>query len=304
LTSSYRIVDEPLQAARYRAALQQKRSRRRIDLGCLIFVIFACLFLTAGSVLALVFLPGRLDFIAMGVDRSPEGTLAGRTDTIILVSVQPRRSYVGMLAVPRDLWVALPGGGENRINTAHFFAEAAQPGSGPQAVREAVKQNFGVDFPYYVRFRFDSVQQVVDAMGGVTITLEEPTALYSAGSHHIDGAQALAFVRDRQGTDDFFRMKHGQVFIRAVIRQFLNPATLPRYPAILSAVMASVDTNIPIYRYPDLAFTLLRVGVENIDSRTITREMVTPFTTDLGAMVLLPRWDIIMPVISEMFPPH
>mgnify|MGYP000403925972 CR=1 FL=1 len=304
MTSSYRIVDEPLQAARYRAALQQKRSRRRIDLGCLIFVIFACLFLTAGSVLALVFLPGRLDFIAMGVDRSPEGTLAGRTDTIILVSVQPRRSYVGMLAVPRDLWVALPGGGENRINTAHFFAEAAQPGSGPQAVREAVKQNFGVDFPYYVRFRFDSVQQVVDAMGGVTITLEEPTALYSAGSHHIDGAQALAFVRDRQGTDDFFRMKHGQVFIRAVIRQFLNPATLPRYPAILSAVMASVDTNIPIYRYPDLAFTLLRVGVENIDSRTITREMVTPFTTDLGAMVLLPRWDIIMPVISEMFPPH
>mgnify|MGYP001500590243 CR=1 FL=1 len=300
--ASYRIITEPVQAARYNAALKNKKLRRRRDLGCLIFNLFACVMIFATFFLALRFLPGRVDFIAMGIDRPPEGTMVSRTDTIVLVSIDPGRSYIGMLSVPRDLWVPLPEGGENRINTAHFFAEAAQTGNGPAAVQQLIKQDFGADFPYYIRFRFDSVEKIVDAMGGVTIVLEEPTAIYPAGENHLDGVQALAFVRDRKNADDFFRMQHGQIFIRAVIKQMFKLSSLPHFPSILSAIFSSVDTNIPIYRYPDLAFTLLRIGVDNIDSRTLTREMVSPYTTDEGAMVLLPRWEVILPVIYEMFP--
>jgi len=300
--ASYRIVSEPLQAARYNAAIKRKQMRRRRDLGCLIFIIFTCILSCSSSFLMFWFLPGRIDFIAMGIDRAPEGTTVSRTDTLILVSVDPSKSYVGMLAVPRDLWVQIPNVGENRINTAHFFAEAYEEGSGPAAVREMVKQDFGADFPYYVRFRFDSVEKIVDAMGGVTINLEESTALYEAGEHHLNGVEALAFVRDRKNADDFFRMEHGQIFIRALVKQLFKLSSVPRYPLILPTILGSVDTNIPFYRYPDLAFTVLRVGVENFDNRTLTREMVTSYTTDEGAMVLLPRWDLISPVIYEMFP--
>jgi len=63
----------------------------------------------------------------------------------------------------------------------------------------------------------------------------------------------------------------------------------------------SVDTNIPAYLWPRLGLAVLRAGPDGIDNRTITREMVNPWTTDLGANVLLPNWDAINPVLMEMF---
>ena len=209
--------------------------------------------------------------------------------------------YVGMLSIPRDLWVNIPGVGENRINTAHFFAEASDPGSGPDATLETVRQNFGIDVGYYVRIKFDGFKEIFDAMGGLNITLEEPMSGYPAGSHHLDSAQALALARDRAGSDDFFRMARGQLILKSVFRQILSPASWVRLPAVLASISNAVDTNLPFWLWPRLATTMLRVGPDGIDNRTIARTMVTPFTTNQGAMVLLPNWDAINPVLLEMF---
>src|SRR5512143_2909425 len=89
--------------------------------------------------------PLRTNVLIMGIDRPPEGTAISRTDTLILMTVAPLKPYVGMLSIPRDLWVKIPGVGENRINTAHFFAEAQQKGAGPAAAMQTIRQNFGVD---------------------------------------------------------------------------------------------------------------------------------------------------------------
>ena len=237
----------------------------------------------------------------LGIDRAPEGSDLSRSDTIILLTVVPLQPYVGMLSIPRDLWITIPGVGENRINTAHFYAEEESPGQGPLGTLVAIETNFGVQVGYFVRIRFDGIQKLVDALGGVDIVLERPTALFPGGSNHLNGEQSLAFVRDRQGADDFSRMQNGQIFLKALSRKLAAPESLGQMPVIMEALTESIDTNIPVWVWPRIGFALFRIGSDGIDARVISREMVNPFTTSGGAQVLGPNWEKIAPLIVEMF---
>ncbi len=261
-------------------------------LGLIPFVLLLALYLLA---------PLRTNLLVLGIDYAPPGSMAGRSDTIILLTINPLKPEVAMLSIPRDLWVNIPGIGENRINTAHFFAEAQQPGAGPAKALETIRSNFGLGVGYYLRVKFEGFKDVVDALGGVVINLQEPTAGYPAGRHHLTGNKALAFARSRAGTDDFFRMEQGQIVVKSVVSQMLNPVYWPRLPAVTLAFLRSVDTNVPVVLWPRLALALLRAGPDGIDSRTIQRSMVTPYTTDLGASILLPDWSQIHPLVAEMF---
>lgn len=262
----------------------------------------AVLGLLLGLSLAIyLFLPLRSNILMLGIDSRPQESQASRTDTMVLVTVIPTGPYIGMLSIPRDLWVTIPGVGENRINAAHFFAESASPGSGPDIAKQTVAVNFGVRVPYYMRIRFEGLTRFVDALGGVPIDLPAPMSGYEAGRHRLDGKQALAFVRDRQGSDDFFRMQRGQIFLRGVLRQVLSPLSWARLPAAGAVLLTSVDTDLPVILWPQLGLALLRAGPDGIDGRTITREMARGFTTAGGAAVLAPQWEAINPVLLEMF---
>ncbi len=279
--------------------IKKPRPRRSPGAGCCAVIFAGFLALLLG--LAYFLAPFRTNILVLGIDSRPNEGDAGRSDTMILVTVLPQRPYVGMLSIPRDLWVTIPDHGENRINTAHFFGEAENPGGGPRAAVEAVQQNFGVDVDYYARLRFDNFRQVVDALGGVDVTLDSSMSGYPAGVHHLDGKQALALVRDRQGSDDIFRMERGQILLKSLWKEMIKPANWPQLPKFLAALNHSIDTNIPFWIWPRLGFALLRVGPDGIDSRAITRDMVVPFTTSGGAQVLGPRWEKINPVLLEMF---
>lgn len=273
-----------------------RRARWSLGCGCGLLVLAALVLLAIYT-----FFPLRTNIIVFGVDDRSEGGVLGRSDTLILLTFQPYKRYVGMLSIPRDLWVQVPGYGENRINTAHFFAEAAQPGSGPQAVKSVIQANFGVEVAYYVRARFDSFRQLVDAMGGVEITLSEPMGGYPAGRHHLNGDQALAFVRDRSGADDFSRMRKAQLVVRSLVMAALSPRNAPNWFHMAQIVLDTIETDVPLYMLPRLGVAYLWAGADGLDTRLIDREMVTPFLTDQGARVLLPRWELIRPLIIEMF---
>jgi LCP family protein required for cell wall assembly len=261
-------------------------------------IICGCLALTSAVFLVV---PPRTNVLLLGVDRAPDETFLGRTDTIILTTFQPLKPYVGMLSIPRDLWVVIPGVGENRINTAHYFAEGADPGSGPEATMETIRQNFGVGVNYYVRIRFSGIKRIVETLGGLDFEFPEPMSIYPAGPQHLDGDQVLAFVRDRSNSDDFFRMAHGQLFLKSFINQVAMPKSWLRLPAVYAAGRQAIDTNLPVWYWPRLAFTILRVGADGIDNRVITRELTNPFTTSEGAQVLGPNWPAIEPLLVEMF---
>jgi LCP family protein required for cell wall assembly len=263
---------------------------------------FVFLGLILGLLIGLyLFIPVRSNILLLGVDRTPEDTALGRTDTIILTTVVPLQPFVGAVSIPRDLWVTVPGYGENRINTAHFFGENAAPGAGPQLVMDTVEMSFGVDVHHYVRVQFDGFQTFIDALGGMEIELEEPLAGYPAGSHLLDGESALAFVRDREGTDDFFRMRQGQIFLKSLLGQITAPGTWVKLPQAFLALRGAIETDVPLWKFPILGVALLRAGPSAIEFRAIDREMVQGFTTPQGAQVLAPNWPLINPFLFEIF---
>jgi len=256
-----------------------------------------------GIAIALIyfFFPSSTDILVLGIDRSIEGTVVGRSDSIIYAQVKPLNSDVNLLSVPRDLWVEIPGYGANRINTAHYFAEADETGSGPALAVETFKANFSLDVDYYVRIQLEKFPAIIDAFGGFDLTLEESMGGLEAGEHNLTGAETLAFIRDRAGTDDFFRMEQGQEFIRVLIQSLTSPKKWFRIPAAASAFFDAIDTDIPGWKWGRIAMTFLLAGDEGLNSYKIDRDMTIPIVTEGGANVLMPDWLQIVPWIEENF---
>ncbi|UCH60117.1 MAG: LCP family protein [Anaerolineales bacterium] len=253
-------------------------------------------------ILSIYFLaPFRTNAVFIGVDYAPEENYVARSDTIVLASIVPHKPYIGILSIPRDLWVNIPGIGENRINTAHFFAEANSPGSGPYALMETIQVNFGIEMDYYVRIRFEGVREVINALGGVDLELTEPMAGYPAGLHHLNGNKALAFARHRMGSDDFFRMEQGQLLMMSIFKQSLLPRNWHRFPWVIFTGLKVIDTDLPWWQLPRLGLAILRAGPDGIDRQMVDRESVTPFVTNQGASVLLPEWSQILKKVELIF---
>jgi LCP family protein required for cell wall assembly len=294
--STSAVAPDDVHAATRPTTIRQAASRRG---ACLPPALIGALLGLALS--AYFLLPLRTTVLLLGIDRAPAGTDVSRSDTMILMTFLPARPYVGMLSIPRDLWVTIPGIGPNRINTAHFFAEASRTGTGPAAAERAVQDNLGVRVHGSVRVRFDAVRTLVDALGGVEVDLPVAESGYPAGPHRLNGSQALSFVRDRMGSDDFFRMGRGQLFLRSIGMRMLDPRAWPGLIAALPRLAGSIDTDVPAWEWPRLALTLARVGWGGIDARVLARDMVTPTTTSGGAQVLLPDWGRINPLLFEMF---
>ncbi len=266
-------------------------ARKRSGCGCC-----GCIFVLVFFVLVYFLAPISSRFVLLGIDRAPEATQAGRSDTIQVFSINPLLPTVKLLSIPRDLWVTIPGYGENRINTAHFFAEAAQPGSGPQQTLRTIEENFSFRIRYFVRLNLNNFPGLIDSLGGITVEIPQFMAGYPAGSHRLNGEQAMAFVRSRSDGDDFFRMNQAQFFIRSFTREMLNPVVWLRLPNIIPAAILAVDTNLPVWLWPRLGLALLRASFTGVDSYAIDRSMVTPTVTSEGAQVLLPNW----PAINEL----
>ena len=226
--------------------------------------------------------PGRTNILLLGLDRRPdEETSAVRSDTMILATINPQARYIGMLSIPRDLYVTQPDGGTDRINTAYFFGELAAPGTGPAMALQVVRANFGVSVDGYVRVDLAGFVNVIDALGGIDLNVPDPlvddeyptydygttTVEFSAGQQHMDGERALAYARIRHGSSDLQRAERQQRVIVAALQKLLSPLTWPRLPLVGAAVGRSVRTNLNLLEIVRLAPNLLWVGPGHIDSR-------------------------------------
>ena len=153
-----------------------------------------------------------------------------------------------MLAVPRDTLVDIPGVGEDKINAA--FASG-----GPELTVETLENLTGVRMNDYVIVHFGGVEEIVDALGGITLEVDKPIRVgidgrrvyIPAGTQTLDGTQALAYVRYRGGpTADIGRIGRQQKFLRELARQSTSPAKLPRLPATARATWRNIDTNMSL----------------------------------------------------------
>lgn len=248
---------------------------------------------------------GAINVLVLGIDERPQEDPPFRSDTMILTGFNPMRREVAVMSIPRDLWITLPDGSANRINTAHFFG-------GPELAKQTVANNFGVPLSYYVKLNFGGFISIIDAMGGVPINVSEPlhdenypTADYGvmaidipAGEQVMDGETALIYARSRYSTSDFDRGRRQQEIIAAIQAQLLNPSTWSKYPAIFAAAQSAITTDIPQTEWPALTTILLRSAVERV---AIEHSDTQDFITDGGAQVLLPIWESINPKLARYF---
>ncbi|HJQ29127.1 MAG TPA: LCP family protein [Rubrobacter sp.] len=220
----------------YKAGSQDVHGERRG--GVLRAVLLILLVL---SVLALVYVLvpfGGQRAVLLGSD-ARDGE-ASRSDTIVVT-----KAGGGMLAVPRDTLVDIPGVGKDKINAA--FASG-----GPELTVETLENLTGVQIDDYVVVRFGGVEEIVDALGGITLEVDQPIKVgidgrrvyIPAGTQKLDGLEALAYVRYRGGpTADIGRIGRQQKFLRELARESTSPAKLPRLPATARATWRNIDTN-------------------------------------------------------------
>lgn len=175
----------------------------------------------------------------------------GLSDSMLMLRFNPEDKKLNVLSIPRDTRTLVEGHGITKINAAN--AEGG-PALSAQSVSELLN---GVPVDRYVRINVQGVEKLVDAIGGVTVYVpkdmkyqDDSQHLYinlKAGKHHLNGNQALQFLRFRYDENgDIGRIQRQQLLMRAVMEQTLNPAILPRMPKILSVIQSHIDTNLTL----------------------------------------------------------
>ncbi len=237
--------------------------------------------------------PDGFNLLLLGCDYADP---SWRTDVIMVAAIRPRAGFVGLFSIPRDLWVTIPGYGEERINAADYRGERRDgPGGGPALVAATLEQNLGITTQGYVRITFDGLVRVVDALGGVDITADRayPDDGIPAGPQHMDGKTALEYVRNRTYTSDLDRGRRQQQLLLAMRQAAQRPGVLLQLPELLAALPEVVQTDLSPSQILSLANLALRLKPEAIRARTFDYTMVESWVTPSGAMVLLPHRDLI-----------
>ena len=202
----------------------------------------------------------KTTILIMGVDVRHDDT--GRSDTMMIATVDPKSDKASLLSVPRDTRVRIYGYGYDKINAA--FAYGGEP------LAERTVENFlGINIDHYVIVDVSSFVKIIDAIGGIDIDVEKRMRyedpwddngglvinLYP-GVQHMDGQTAVTYVRYRDTEGDIGRIKRQQKFMAACMEKVMSPSFIPRIPAVLREVMAAVDTDMTTRQLLELAGSL------------------------------------------------
>jgi polyisoprenyl-teichoic acid--peptidoglycan teichoic acid transferase len=223
----------------------------------------------------------RVTILVMGLDYRDwsEGVDVPRTDTMILFTIDPLTKSAGMLSIPRDLWVTIPGMENNRINTAYRWGEIYKLPDGPSLAMKTVEGVIGVPIQYYALLDFNSVVKFIDEMGGLDMHIKEAitvdpigpgnTVRLEPGVQPLDGATVLAYARQRKdGDGDFSRSARQQEVIMAMRDQVLTlnmmPTLVKKAPALYQEISEGIRTNLTLDQVIKLSWLALQIKEENI----------------------------------------
>ncbi|MGF1505352.1 MAG: LCP family protein [Anaerolineae bacterium] len=267
---------------------------------------------------------GRVTVLVMGIDGREIETGPARTDTMILVTIDPVSRRAGMISIPRDLWVQIPDYNSfDRINTAYFRGEADNypGGGGPILAMRTVQQSVvGRPVPYYATINFQAFEDVVDEIGCIPITVPEtivdeeyPDEAYGydpfiieQGEHCLDGETLLKYARTRATYGaDFDRAARQQQVIYAIRDHVLTtdqvPALLTQAPQIYQIAQSGLTTNLSLGQMIELARLAAEIPDENICSVVIDEAYIDPLTQADGSQVLVPIRDQMTQLIADVF---
>lgn len=260
----------------------------------------------------------RVTILVMGLDfRDWEAGETARTDTMMLITVDPISMTAGMLSIPRDMWVNIPGFEYGKINTAYFLGESYQlPGGGPGLAVQTVEEAIGVPINFYAQLDFYSFIKFIDEIGCIDLKIRREikvdplgagnTVTLQPGTQPICGAVALAYARQRY-TDggDFDRSQRQMEVIMAIRNQILDlnllPTLVTKAPQLYNDLSAGVRTNLNMQQIIQLALLASQIPKENIKQAVIGEDQVEFGTSPDGLSIVKPIPDKIRVMRDEIF---
>jgi LCP family protein required for cell wall assembly len=264
----------------------------------------------------------RVTIMVIGLDyrdwEIEEG--APRSDTMILLTIDPVAKTAGMLSVPRDMWVNIPGFGYNKINSAYSFGEGySLPGGGPGLAMKTVENFLGIPIQYYVQVSFNSFEKMIDTIGGIDVNVPaeivvDPlgpgnTAILQPGWNHLTGPLALGYARNRHTANgDVDRSSRQQEVILAIRDKVLAPGNflnlMSQAATLYDQLSGGIDTNLSLNDAMRLAVLAKDIPLENIQRGVIDYTMMQDgFYTQDGEQraILRPYPDKIRELVDKIF---
>ncbi len=264
----------------------------------------------------------RVNVLVIGLDyRDWEaGNDAPRSDTMILLSLDPLTHSASILSIPRDLWVDIPGGfGYAKINTAYSLGEANQlPGGGPALAMKTVESVLGIPIQYYAQIDFQAFVRFIDEIGGVKIDVPEPITIDLVGSgaatkkklkpgvQTLPGEWALAYARARYTEGgDFDRARRQQQVILAIRDRILDfnmaPMLISKAPQLYDELASGIRTNLSLDQAIQLGWLAMDIPEEAIRRGVIGEEQVIFAKSPDGLDILKPIPEKIRLLRDELF---
>ena len=230
---------------------------------------------------------GWWNILLLGADSRNMTDYSGRTDTIMILSINEELGEAKLTSIMRDTWVSIPGKKNNKINAANVFG-------GPELAVETVNTNFGTDIENYILVNMSDMTDIVDLMGGVDVEVSSSerkvandyiseaesgftnerfdtydyTRISGEGMLHLNGVQAMAYCRDRYSDSDFGRVMRGQEVMLAMARNAQN-MTLEEILPVAETAKSYVQTNLTDDQVKTLATAVMTIDPETVEQYRI-----------------------------------
>ncbi len=202
-----------------------------------------------------------INIVLLGVDAQTSDDQPPRSDTTIVMHIDPATDKVAMMSIPRDLIVYIPGFGEDKFNAAYPIGEAHKDeiaGGGPTLVAQTIEANFNIPIHYYATINFEGFRDVVDTVGGVVIDVDTqlsdnlyPTddlrltrVYFAAGLQKMDGETALEYVRTRHADSDFGRAERQQQVLLAIRQQAVSLELITQAQSLIRDMQHTIRTDL------------------------------------------------------------
>ncbi|NDJ79203.1 MAG: LCP family protein [Chloroflexi bacterium] len=257
-----------------------------------------------------LFPPDAVNIVILGLDARPGEGDWTRTDSVMLLNVNPDDMRVSLLSIPRDVFISVPGEGEQRLNSINGMAESEQPGSGPALVMASLEESFGVEVQHYIRLNFSGFEAIIDAVDGVEIdvphairdeeypTLDEGTIVvtFEPGLQHMDGERALQYARTRHQDSDFQRAARQQQVLDALVTKLSEPRAIFKWWRVWRALDKHTDSDLNWWDWIQISPALLRGWPERED-----RVMEGEDVVAIRGGYWIPNYERITPWIQAHF---
>ena len=202
----------------------------------------------------------KATIMIMGVDERDDDV--GRSDTLMIASIDPKTNQASLLSVPRDTRVKIKGHGFDKVNAAYAYGKE-------KLSQDTVENLLGVSVDHYVIINTKSFKKIIDAVGGIDIDVpkrmhyEDPwdddgglIIDFHPGMQHMDGAKAVTYVRYRDEEGDLGRIRRQQDFVRAFMEKLVSPSIIPKLPTVIKEVMGSLETDLSFRQLLEFVGTL------------------------------------------------